>query len=213
MTDLTPTPTTAKAFADLTRFPGEDAAQALHRRVTMHEYLMTGGIRIEGKKGEPVTYGPEITIHDLAKGEFSDCPFHPGEECSAWAEIRAGDGFWTKMEFELDALENDMESNGDMAGQDRYRELAEQLTLRPKQVPRERQPKFTPRVPQDHALSRKVAKQGGRKPFPWSKEGETVRPMHQSYKPSDTADVARASLTATTASDTITFDDNEGDEE
>lgn len=117
--------------------PGETEAQGRLRRVKMHEFLMTGGI-VESTKDGHVTYSKPLTVLD-ALG-IPECPWH-GANCDAWILIRKGEGHWTKLESELDALDEIL-SQKTAAGKekpskeqwDRYNELRDELSLRPKSL-------------------------------------------------------------------------------
>lgn len=190
MSELTPTPTTAKAFADAARFPGEDDATAMRRRITMHEYLMTGGVLMGTENGKAV-YSDPITVAHLGQGSFEQCPWH-GEDCTAWEAIRAGDGVWTKLEAELWSLQENRSEHGGVEVAERIANLQDELSLRPIQVRTER-PAARERVIRDSVLEKKIAKQAGKK------------------KPEDARDVAFKNLRGSDE-ETISFEGNEEEE-
>ena len=82
--------------------PGETEAHALKRRITMHEFLMTGGVQIGYQDGK-MAYSPAI-----GPDEREQCPFHEDVDCIAWREIREGRGHWTRLEAELSELEAEL---------------------------------------------------------------------------------------------------------
>jgi len=93
-------------------FPGETEADALRRRVKMHEYLMVGGVQlgVEAETGR-MLYSPQIdtTSHP-------ECPWH-GEGCVAWVEIAEGRGYMIVPE--------DTRANGETLRETRERQERE----------------------------------------------------------------------------------------
>lgn len=83
-------------YADSSRFPGESEDKAIRRRVSMHEFLMTGGVFLgtDPQTKKPIYSDPidPLTVAD----EHPECPWHgvdwDGTRCSAWVEILAGRG-------------------------------------------------------------------------------------------------------------------------
>lgn len=86
----------------------ETPNQILIRRVKMHEFLMTGGIKAGTDERGNMIYGPPITA-DAEK--FPICPWHDetttseADRCDAWTAILNGEGYWTKIESELKEAE------------------------------------------------------------------------------------------------------------
>lgn len=168
---------TDKAWADTARLPNEDDADAMLRRVKMHEYLMTGGVQLGlDKVTSKMLYSDPIETTDLWKAENADCPYHPGQDCTAWANIVAGNGYWTARELEREQLRDRLaEGGGSGSDADRAAELDGLLEFRPKQTPFEKQPKFTPKPK--------------KKPFPWSTGNEPAAKQTPS-KQTDARDTA-----------------------
>lgn len=215
MYELTPTRTTAKAFSDEVRLPGEDAVMAMLRRVKMHEYMMTGGVSLGANKSTGiVSYSVPITT-DLMHN-YAECPFcHAHAECAAWEMILDGEGYWTAMDIRLKEIAEQLQETTTIAEMDilfsEEQDITDRMSLRPKQTPFVAQPKFQPRPVRDHAASRKIDKQAGKKkPFPWSKDGESVSIKRSSP---DLANVASAALRPSGQATEITFDADDEDDE
>lgn len=114
--------------------PSETEQHALRRQVSMHEFLMTGGVQLGYKDGKMAYSGPVTPITHPA------CPWHnPG--CEAWAEITAGRGKWTALESELSDLEDQHRiESGELDADEsalelisiRMQEIREELDLRPR---------------------------------------------------------------------------------
>lgn len=187
---------TDKAWADTARLPNEDDADAMLRRVKMHEYLMTGGVQLGlDKVTSKMIYSDPIETTDLWKPEHTDCPYHPGQDCTAWELIRSGNGFWTARELEREQLQDRLaEGGGSIVDADRAAELDGLLEFRPKRAPFEKQPKFIPKPKRDKAADRTVAKQEGntktKKPFPWSQTGNSDGVTAKVVKTDDARDTA-----------------------
>lgn len=122
----------------------ETPGQVLIRRVKMHEFLMTGGVKTGTDERGNVLYGPPITA-DAEK--FPTCPWHDDattseiDRCDAWQSILAGDGYWSKIETELREARAEYDvlissphtADVDlMEKADEIAELEEELSLRPR---------------------------------------------------------------------------------
>lgn len=156
------------SFADTARFPGENAETAMRRRITMHEFLMTGGVQLGLDSKMQMQYSEPIGLAELAGPQYTDCPWHPGQDCAAWEMIRSGSGHWTAKEQELQDVLADLEQwviqDGDEAQNDllaRVTALQEELELRPRQVRNAEQPSRAQKPERDRALEKKIAKQRG----------------------------------------------------
>ena len=79
---------------------GDPDGRSAKRAIQMHEFLMTGGIKVGEREGI-ATYSDPIDYH-AAEWEYK-CPWH-GETCTAWTAIVSGNGHWTKLEAELATL-------------------------------------------------------------------------------------------------------------
>lgn len=84
-------------MAQLVLLPGETAADAILRRIKMHEFLMSGGVYQGLDARGCATYGPPLKAE-----EHPICPFH-NRECDAWEEIRAGRGHFSRLRTALEA--------------------------------------------------------------------------------------------------------------
>ena len=88
---------------------GIDAdGRSMTRRIKMHEFLMTGGIKVGEREGR-TTYSDPIKHTDPAWE--TTCPWHGAQDgdCNAWLEIVAGRGYWSRLSVELAALEAELE--------------------------------------------------------------------------------------------------------
>lgn len=98
------------------KLPNETDAQALVRRVKMHEFLMTGGVSLGYDKDGTLQYSAPIVVADTPV-----CPWHE-EDCVAWEELKAGRSFWGALEAERDDPETTPE---------RKKEIERKLEERP----------------------------------------------------------------------------------
>lgn len=113
---------------------------SLVRGVQMHEFLMSGGVKVGNDQYGRVVYSEPITVD-----KYPECPWHEGK-CPAWEEIIAGRGHWTRMEAEREALREALtESTTEeefFELESRLTKLEEELSLRPRDAKalRERTP-------------------------------------------------------------------------
>jgi len=119
-----------KEFQALTG-PGETVDQALLRKVKMHEFLMTGGVKTGINEYGMVVYSDPITVMTSPI-----CPWHD-KDCPAWDEIVDGRGHWTRIERELgealaDLADAAVDSDEQVALSLYAEKLLEQLELRPR---------------------------------------------------------------------------------
>lgn len=110
---------------------GDPDGRSAKRAIQMHEFLMTGGIKVGEREGI-ATYSDPID-HHAAEWEYK-CPWH-GETCTAWTAIVSGNGHWTKLEAELANLRVELEDTGaedfDLIAQ-RAQALTDRLEMRPR---------------------------------------------------------------------------------
>lgn len=123
---------------------GDPEGRTPARAVKMHEFLMTGGVKVGEREGK-ATYSDPIDHHDPQWAK--KCPWHGEPICEAWSEIVAGRGYWTAMQDEMDALEKAVK---DTAAEDfdtsmaRLTEVKDKLAMRPRDAKalRERTPEM-----------------------------------------------------------------------
>lgn len=126
---------------------GDPEGRTPARAVKMHEFLMTGGVKVGEREGK-ATYSDPINHHDPKYSRL--CPWHGEPICEAWAEIVAGRGYWTAMEDELAGLEGELAGRkllgafNDEELSARITKLQEQLSMRPRDAKalRERTPEM-----------------------------------------------------------------------
>lgn len=98
--------------------------RSLLRAIQAHEFSMTGGVRVGEREGK-LTYSDPIDHHD-PKWAIK-CPWHEGD-CTAWDEIVAGRGKWTRMEDELKAARAKYQAGVDKLSVEKLKKLHEQIT-------------------------------------------------------------------------------------
>lgn len=93
--------------------------RSLLRAIKAHEFSMTGGIPVGEREGK-VTYSDPISETDPQWSIL--CPWHDGD-CTAWNEIVAGRGYWTRMQRELAELREEVANPGPGVGEETDQEI------------------------------------------------------------------------------------------
>lgn len=135
------------SFGNGARLPSETGVdvdgRTMIRRIKMHEFLMTGGVKVGEREGR-TTYSDPID-HQAAEWE-NKCPWHGEQDgdCDAWLEIVAGRGYWTRLAAELATLQSDFIEDGGEGNVDRIAELMAVLEMQPRDAKalRERTPEM-----------------------------------------------------------------------
>jgi len=106
---------------------GDPDGRSAKRAIQMHEFLMSGGIKVGEREGI-ATYSEPVDHTDSKWANL--CPWH-GDNCTAWNAIVSGNGYWTAMEAEIAALEA-LGAAENAAELNRLNELKVKLEMRPR---------------------------------------------------------------------------------